>query len=128
MGTVGRACRQGSASKQALTRLTGALDSLPAVPAVPALTPIRSAHTRTHHAACCARRSLLMPPAAPIPLRSSPLRLSAGGACEVKGSLWQLAVDQVLVKLVDSATQVSPTRLPPTLPLPLFHPLPPPST
>lgn len=31
---------------------------------------------------------------------------STGGACEVKDTLWQLAVDQVLVKLVDSETQV----------------------
>lgn len=29
-----------------------------------------------------------------------------GGGCEVNDELWRLAVDQVLVKLVDSETQV----------------------
>ena len=38
--------------------------------------------------------------------RTTPDPFPAGGACEVKDALWQLAVDQVLVKLVDSETQV----------------------
>ena len=49
--------------------------------------------------------SLRLPPqfGPPGSIRVDPL---AGGACEVKDALWQLAVDQVLVKLVDSETQV----------------------
>lgn len=47
------------------------------------------------------------PPTAAPQRAYDPAGCHAGGKCEVKDGLWQLAVDQVLIKLVDSVTQAS---------------------